>query len=258
MVGIRGLLPRLRAWMAVFLVVTALTAAHAAAAAEYVYDGLPDVKPEDRALVAQPQPVQLLFQFKTRGAPNARGTKYLRDVVVETVKNSGVFTDVSDGPTPNEAVLSVDIDNIAAPKDMQDAEGKGFTTGLTLFMAGNNVVDHFECTVTYVAGPGAPMITRKAQHAMITQIGLINKAPPHAVKVGAIKDAAFVMARQIVSNPLNDLAKDPGFAGGATPAASPLAPDQKEAPAASPGPPSPVQPSGSPNAAATPPAPPQP
>lgn len=213
-----GVWTRARVCLPAFVAAMTLMAAGAAGAAEYIYDGLPDLKPEDRTVVARPQPVQLLFQFKSRGAPNARGTKYLKDEVVETVKTSGLFSEVDDGPTANGAVLSIEIDNVAPTTDIRDAEAKGFTTGLTLFVAGNNVVDHYACKVSYVAGPTAPTIDRSAEHAMITQIGLINKAPEHAVKVGSMKDAISVMTRQIISNPLNDLAKDPGFAGGRSPA----------------------------------------
>jgi hypothetical protein len=213
-------LVRLRAWMLSWILAAAIAAGLAGAwgparAAEYIGSSLTDVKPEDRAVVGNPQPVQVLIQFQTKGAPNGRATKYVKQQVLDTVKASGLFSDVSEAPTANGAILSVVINNVAAPKDIQEAEAKGFVTGATFFIAGSNVADYYDCTVDYVAGPSAPKITRTAHHSLITQVGLINKPPTGAVKVGAIKDAVFMMVRQIVSNPLNEIGKDPAFSGAA-------------------------------------------
>ena len=64
-----------------------------AGAAEYVGAETPDVKAEDRAVVAHPQPVQVIFQFKTKGAPNARATKMIKSQVLDVIKASGDFSD---------------------------------------------------------------------------------------------------------------------------------------------------------------------
>src|SRR5271167_3467457 len=184
-----GLRRRALSWMARFVIALALTAAAgAASAAEYVDAGTPDVKPEDRVVIANPQPVQLLFQFKTKGAPNARATKYVAPQVIDTVKKSGLFSEVSDSPESNGAILSIVIDNVIDPGEMGNAEAKGAVTGATLFIAGSNITDHYVCTVEYVSGPNAPKITRTAHHALITQMGLINSVPPNAVKIGSMKD----------------------------------------------------------------------
>lgn len=184
-------------------------------AATYVGASLGDVKPEDKAKVDSPQPVQLLFQFKTKGAPNAAATKFLKAKVTEIITNSGLFSTVSENPVPNGAVLSVVIDNVIAPGDMSKATAQGAVTGATLFIAGSNITDNYLSTLEYVSGPGAAKITRTARHALITQMGLINSPPENAVKIGSMKDGIFMMTSQIVLNPLNDIAKDPTFAGGA-------------------------------------------
>ncbi|MEJ0063998.1 MAG: hypothetical protein WDM85_00120 [Caulobacteraceae bacterium] len=44
-----------------------------ARAAEYVGAGLTDVKPEDKAVVSNPQPVQVLIQFQTKGRAKRSG-----------------------------------------------------------------------------------------------------------------------------------------------------------------------------------------
>ena len=208
---------RLSNWAAgVVFLAAFLAAAGTASAAAYVDAGTPDVKPEDRVVVAHPQPVQLLFQFKTKGAPNAQATKFVKQQVIDTVKNSGLFSDVSDAPAANGALLNISIDNVILPKEMRAAEEKGAVTGATLFIAGSNIADHYLCTVDYLGGPQSKQITKTARHALIIQLGLINSPPANAVKVGSTKDAVFTMVRQIVANPLNALAADPDFQSGAT------------------------------------------
>lgn len=205
--GARALL-----WMAGLAVAFGtLAVAGLASAAVYVDAGTTDLKPEDKVVVAHPQPVQLLFEFQTKGAPNARATKFLKSHVVDTVKASGLFSDVSDAATANGAIVSVVINNVINPEELRAAEGKGFVTGATFFVAGSNVRDSYICTIDYVAGPHSAKITRTAHHAVITQMGLINSPPVGAVKIGSMNDAVFTMARQIVANPLNAIAGDPGF-----------------------------------------------
>jgi hypothetical protein len=219
-----NLFARAAGWMACLVIALALVGhAAPAAAAAYVDAATTDVKPEDKVVVAHPQPVQLLFQFKTKGAPNGRATKYLMDQVTDTVKASGLFSDVSTAPVANGAVLSIVIDNVVDPGEMSAAAGKGFVTGATFFVAGTTVKDHYLCTVEYVGGPTAAKITRTATHAVYTQMGLINSPPPNAVKIGGMKEAVLTMTRQIVANPLNAVATDPAFQG-AAPSASPMTP----------------------------------
>ena len=202
-----------------------------AGAAEYVGAETPDVKAEDRAVVAHPQPVQVIFQFKTKGAPNARATKMIKSQVLDVIKASGDFSDISETATPNGALLSVVIDNVITPSETAADEGKGFATGATFFLVGNTVKDSYVCTVDYTAGPGAPTITKIAHHALYTQIGLTAPAPKDAIKVGAMKEAIAIMIRQIVSNPLNQVATDPAFQPASTPAPAAATPVALASPA---------------------------
>jgi hypothetical protein len=219
-------------------------------AAVYVDAALTDVSVEKRAVIAKPQPVQLLFQFQTKGAPNQQATKFVKQVVVDTVKASGLFSEISEGPVANGAVLNVIIDNVVDPGQMKAAAGKGAMTGATLFIAGSTIQEHYSCSIEYVGGPDAPKISRTARHSIYTQLGMINSPPPNGVKAeGGVKGAVFIMARQIVSNPLNDLASDPGFAPGseAAPAApaTPAPPTELEAPT-TPAPATPATPAAQP------------
>ena len=206
--------------IAVALVVVAL--AGQAFAGVFVGKELTDLKPEQRVTVAHPQPVQVLFQFQTKGAPNARATKFTKQVVLDTVKQSGLFTDITDGPAPNGAILNIVVNNVVKKQEMQNAEAKGFGTGLTLGLVGSNVWDHYTSEIDYVASPTASKITRTADHALAIQLGFITKAPSDGVPVeGGIKGAVFTMVRQIVANPLNAVGADPAFQAAAAPDAAP-------------------------------------
>ncbi|HEY3797516.1 MAG TPA: hypothetical protein VGL58_04115 [Caulobacteraceae bacterium] len=205
--------------MALALCVAAV--AGAAAAADFYLDpDLGDLKPEDRVVIAHPQPVQLLFQFETKGAPNARATKAVKDKVVETVKASGLFSDVSDQPQADGAILSITIDDAVNADDMKSAERQGFMTGLTFGMAASTAVDHYNCVIDFVAGPAAPKLTRTSHHDLTFQMGLSKTPPTGLVKMANATDAVNTMVRQVIATPLNDLAKDPGFASADAPAAA--------------------------------------
>jgi len=200
-----------------------------ALAASYVDPALKDVPAEARVTKASPQPVQILFQFQTDGAPNERATKYLKTLVIDTVTASGLFSEVSETPVASGAVISVTINNVV--KDLKDATAQGFVTGLTFGLKGSLVTDHYTCTVEYVGGPDAEKISRSVNHAIHTTLGI--KTPPEGmVKSKNIAEAVTTMARQAVSNSLNQVAADPAF-GGIVPAApAPAAPAEAPAPAA--------------------------
>ncbi|HEY2356197.1 MAG TPA: hypothetical protein VGH86_02010 [Phenylobacterium sp.] len=206
---------RLAVWLPLLLAIMAMAlTASPAAAAVFVDATLGDVKPEQKVTVAHPQPVQLLFQFRTKGSPNMQATKALKPQVVDAVKASGLFSEVSDAPVANGAMLNVVIDNVVDPAEQSAAAGQGFATGATLGIAGSTVREHYTSSLDYVSGPDAPKITRTAIHFLFVQLGLLHAGTPeNAVKVdGGLKGGVAVVTRQIVSVPLNALAGDPAFA----------------------------------------------
>ena len=190
--------------------------AGAASAGAYVDTSFPDLKPEERVTVASPQPVQLLFQFQTKGAANNRATKFLRDEITTTATDAGVFSAVGDGPAANGAILSITINNVPS----ENAGGKGVITGLTFGLKGSTVADYYDCSFDYVPADGAPKVTKTLRHTIYFTIGATGE-PANAVKVKNLNEAVKIMARQAVSHGLNQLAGDPVFAG--TTAAAPTA-----------------------------------
>ena len=54
-------------------------------------------------------------------------------------------------------------------------------------------------------------MTKTARHAIHTTLGAAA-APGNATKAAGMEDAALTMQRQVLSQVLNDLSKDPAFA----------------------------------------------
>jgi hypothetical protein len=173
----------------------------------YVDNGLKDVSATEYQHPKAAQPAQLLFAFQTKGAANARATAALKEQVLETVKATQLFSNVSTDPVPGGALLSVTINNVPVT---EDAFAKGFATGLTFGLAGNVVTDGYVCTVDYSA-TGGPKITKSTRHAIHTTVGA-KGAPPNATKAKSPDEAVKTMTRQIVGNALKDLSADPQFA----------------------------------------------
>lgn len=173
----------------------------------YVDNGLKTVSKSDFMAPPAPKPVQLLFTFQTKGAANARATKQLSEQVTKTVMDSGLFSSVSTEPVTGGAMLSVRINNVPIT---EDAFSKGFATGLTFGLAGNQVTDGYVCTVNYQAVAGGTMLESKVRHAIHTTIGA-KKAPENGVKAKSILEAVNTMTDQIVGNGLKELSHDPRF-----------------------------------------------
>ena len=175
-------------------------------ATHYVDGATKDVEVAEFKKPAAPAPVQMLFEFETKGVANARATEYLKKQVTDQVGTSGLFTAVSDTPAPNGALLGVTINNVPL---QDDAFSKGFTTGLTFGLAGSQVSDGYICTMKYSA-PGKEPVVKTVRHAIHTTVGNA-KTPGNAKEAKDIIDALNIMVRQIVANGLNDLSHDPAF-----------------------------------------------
>ncbi|MBR7620206.1 hypothetical protein JKL49_12485 [Phenylobacterium sp. 20VBR1] len=222
---------RVRGVFAAFVLGVGLMAGTAAFAASYIDTSLPDLTPEQLVKVAQPKPVQLLFEFQTKGATNQRATTQIKAWVVDTAQKSGLFSAVGDAPT--DGLLTITINNLPAPAG---TASQGFVTGLTFGLKGTTVTDHYDCVIEYTPAPGAPKISRTLHHSIITTLGATSP-PENAVKAKNIMAAVETMVRQVVAHGLNDLGADPAFGGVApTPA---IVPEPAAAPAAEPAPVSP-------------------
>lgn len=152
-------------------------------------------------------PVQLLFEFQTKGVANAQASAMLKAKVVDHVKESGLFAAVSDQPSTGAGLLSITLNNVPMT---DDAFSRGFVTGLTFGLAGSQVSDGYVCTAKFTPASGAPPVTKTARHAIHTTIGAAA-APGNATKAASMDEAAYTMTRQVFSQVLNELSKDPAF-----------------------------------------------
>jgi hypothetical protein len=175
----------------------------------YVDNGMPDVPASAYVRPQTPQPVQMLFTFKTKGTANTKATELLKKNATDAVMASGLFASVGSAPTPGGTLLSVTIDNVPVTSE-KDAMAKGFTTGLTFGLAGSQVTDGYVCTVDYIASPSAAKITKVVHHAIHTNIGA-HSAPANSTKAASAMAAIKTVVNQAIGNALKELSADPGF-----------------------------------------------
>jgi hypothetical protein len=194
-------------WRLARLAGLCLAAALTGCASFYVDGNTREVPVAQYKKPAETRPVQLLFEFQTKGVVNARATELLKKQVTEQVTASGLFASVDDKPVAGGALLSVTLNNVPLT---DDAFSKGFVTGLTFGLAGSKVSDGYVCTLTYTGANQALPITKQARHAIHTTLGATD-TPPNATKADTMEAAARAMTRQVVSTGLNELSQDPSF-----------------------------------------------
>ncbi|WP_232515258.1 hypothetical protein [Burkholderia ambifaria] len=184
-----------------------LTALLSACANFYVDTATKEVPAAEMKQVAQPKPVQLVFEFQSKGVPNPRATDQLKDVVIKEVKETRLFSSVSADSTPGVAMLNVTLNNVPLTDNIA---AKGFVTGLTFGLAGSAVTDGYICTVSYLPAGQSTPIVKTARHAIHTTMGIANP-PATAQKSPSIREAIDTMTRDVLSNALKDLSDDPAF-----------------------------------------------
>lgn len=190
-----------------FLAAGLLAASLTGCATSYVDTATKEVPAAAFKKPATPKPVQVVFEFQTKGVANAAATKLLSTQVTDQIKGSGLFAEVQSTPVANGALLSVVLNNVPLS---DDAFSKGFVTGLTFGLAGSQVTDGYVCSIKYLPGGQAPAITKSAQHAIHTVLGA-KEAPANATPSENVEAAVRTMTRQVVSTALNELSRDPGF-----------------------------------------------
>src|SRR5262245_22875118 len=171
----------------------------------YIDPALPSVRPEELRATRSPQPVQVLFEFRTKGAANARATEMAKPIVLDTVRSTSLFSNVGEAPVSGGRTLAIVIDNVPVT---EDAASKGFATGLTLGLAGSTVTDGYICTATYSA-PGAAPKKNEVKHALHTTIG--NTEGPKGLTPMKPDEALPIVVKQLTLNALKVVRKDAGL-----------------------------------------------
>lgn len=172
----------------------------------YVDPALPVVVKAEVMPTAQPRPVQVLFEFRTKGKANARATGEIRPRIVAVAAESGLFSTVSSNADTagDGGVLKVVIDNVAIT---DNAAAKGFGTGLTFGLVGSMVTDGYVATATY--SRDGKSTEASVKHALHTTIG--NHKGPEGLTAMEPQAAVHQVMDQIAWNVLKQLAEKKAF-----------------------------------------------
>ncbi|WP_310632676.1 MULTISPECIES: hypothetical protein [unclassified Paraburkholderia] len=165
----------------------------------YVDPSLGEPHYADLKKPASPQPIQLLFEFQTKGVTNASATEASKPLVHEQLSQSGLFSQVSYDPVPSGRKLSISIDNVPLTDNLA---AKGFGSGLTFGLVGTMVTDGYVCTVNYIE-PGHDAVTKVVKHAIYATIG--NASGPAGLQPMPIQQATDTMLKQIVAKSLEEI-----------------------------------------------------
>lgn len=168
----------------------------------YLDPTLPRYVKADLTASPAPQPIQLLYEFQTRGSPNARATEQTKAKVLATVQESALFSEVAQQPQANQRRLTIVINNVPIT---QDVGSKGVGVGLTFGLVGTTVIDGYECIGT-LSTPGAEPIVVNLKHAIHSTIG--NTTPPAGMMAEASPaEAGQKLVEQITWAILRDVSK---------------------------------------------------
>lgn len=167
----------------------------------YVDTALPVVGKGDLVAPATPRPVQVAFEFRTKGAVNASATSQIKPRVITVASESGLFSAVSSAASDSAdaGVLTVVIDNVPIT---DNAAAKGFGTGLTFGAVGSMVTDGYVATAKYQRNGVTTEVT--ARHALHTTIG--NKAGPEGLAPVTMQQGAETVMDQLMWNLVKQLA----------------------------------------------------
>lgn len=182
----------------------ALTLSGCLSTRSYVDTALPIVGKADVGTVAAPAPVQVLAEFRTQGNANARATGFMKPRVIAVANESGLFTTATESPAPNNATLTVLIDNVPLT---DNAAAKGFGTGLTFGAVGTMVTDGYSATLTYRVGDASTSV--EVKHALHSTIG--NHKGPENLTPVSTDEAASQIIDQVTWNGLKQLRAQGAF-----------------------------------------------
>lgn len=168
----------------------------------YVDPALPVVGKADLVAPATPRPVQVAFEFKTKGSVNASATSQIKPRIIAVASESGLFSAVtsSASDSADAGLLTVVIDNVPIT---DNAAAKGFGTGLTLGAVGSMVTDGYVATARYQRDGVTTEVT--AKHALHTTIG--NKAGPEGLTPVTMQQGVETVMDQLMWNLIKQLAE---------------------------------------------------
>ena len=177
----------------------------------YVAYALGEVKPEEKVTPAKPQPVQVIFEFQRDGKPNAKATKVVTPWAMEDLKATGAFSEVTDAPTANGAIISIKFNNLVIKEELDKAKKQAFGAGLGFGLFGGVLaVDHYLVSIDYVPATGAAPIHTEVKHELYSKYGKKDVEVP-GTEYKTADEAVKVLVRQALARGVNTIVADPAF-----------------------------------------------
>lgn len=177
----------------------------------YVANALGEVKPEEKVTPTKPLPVQVIFEFQRDGKPNAKATKVVTPWAMEDIKGTGAFSEVTDAPTANGAIISIKFNNLVIKEELDKAKKQAFGAGLGFGLFGGVLaVDHYLVSIDYVPATGAAPIHTEVKHELYSKYGKKNVEVP-GTEYKTADEAVKVLVRQALARGVNNIVADPAF-----------------------------------------------
>lgn len=159
----------------------------------------------DLARVEPPYLFSIRVQYQVNSVERPRAHPAALDHIERSLRATGVVAPYEGRGTADGELLVIinDVGNMGA------AAAKGFATGLTFGLAGNQVEDSFHVTIRLTRS--ATIVERTYDHALVTTIGL------HSTPEGMKRVSAAVALNQIADDVVLNFLKDMQDSGDLTP-----------------------------------------
>jgi hypothetical protein len=157
-----------------------------------------DIKRSDQLL-----PVTIAVEFQVNGKPGSKQQNVIVSrKVLRVLAATKVFVEANSTNTMHAGNLKITVNDFG---DMGAAVGKGFATGLTLGLAGSEVVDNYEMTIVYRPANGES-ISKQYRHAIHTTIGA--HSAPAGMEAVPPTDAFDQVVEEMLLNFIQGLQKE--------------------------------------------------
>jgi hypothetical protein len=177
----------------------------------FVADALGEVKPEEKVVPAKPRPVQVLFEFQREGSPNPKATKVVKPWAIEDLKATGAFSEVTEAPVFDGAVISIKFNNLVIKEEADKAKKQAFGAGLGFGLFGGVVaVDHYVASVDYIPATGAAPIHTEVKHELYGKYGKKDVVIP-GTQAATVDEAVKTVVRQALARAVNNIVSDQDF-----------------------------------------------
>ncbi|MEO7762639.1 MAG: hypothetical protein ABIS68_12100 [Casimicrobiaceae bacterium] len=169
----------------------------------YIDPTLPVAGRDSVSTIARPEPIQIVYEFRQKGSPNAGATQGTVDLVLSVARQSGLFSEVLLTPASNRRRLIITINSVPAVSQ-DERNASAFGAGLRRDLGDTMVTDTFELAAT-LSTPGNDPLPFRYRHAMHTAVG---DHPEWTGLTGFAPGAAVgIVVEQLVWSVLRDISR---------------------------------------------------